>query len=101
MTLIATQSPFSGIHDNDHDNVRVLARSFPPHTVYIAMASATIQASFGDATATLLVLYPHGGLTDAELKAELLVIKRWFIVFNNNGPVCPLARVCLLCRAKK
>ncbi|CAA7261709.1 unnamed protein product [Cyclocybe aegerita] len=51
------------------------------------MASATITATIGTATATLLMVYPHGGITDAELKAELLVIQSWswFVVFNSNG----------------
>ncbi|RDB15826.1 hypothetical protein Hypma_003684 [Hypsizygus marmoreus] len=48
------------------------------------MASASINATIGVAAATLLVVYPHSNPTDAELKAELLVIKGWFIAFNSN-----------------
>lgn len=61
------------------------------------MASATLSAPIGGATATLLVVYPHGGLTDAELKAELLVIESWFVVFNSNGAVGLLIARLLSC----
>ncbi len=52
------------------------------------MASATITATISGAAASLLVIYPHAGITDADLKAELLVIKGWFIAFNSDVAVC-------------
>ena len=76
---------------------RYLIILIPLTIYYISMASATLSAPIGGATATLLVVYPHGGLTDAELKAELLVIQSWFIVFNSNGAVGPLIVRLLSC----
>ncbi|OBZ73554.1 hypothetical protein A0H81_06342 [Grifola frondosa] len=49
------------------------------------MASATIKATIGGSTASLLVIYPHAdNISNAELRAELLVIKEWFIAFNTD-----------------
>ncbi|KAF8971352.1 hypothetical protein BDZ97DRAFT_1786095 [Flammula alnicola] len=51
------------------------------------MASATIKATIGSSTASLLVIYPHANeISNTELKAELLVIKDWFIAFNTDKP---------------
>lgn len=50
-------------------------------------SSATINAVINNAQASLLVVYPHSNMPDAELRAELLVIRDWFIAFNSDQPV--------------
>ncbi|EPT02378.1 hypothetical protein FOMPIDRAFT_1048059 [Fomitopsis schrenkii] len=49
------------------------------------MSSATINTSTGATSVSLLVVYPHSNPTDAELKAELRVIKAWFVAFNSDA----------------
>lgn len=61
--------------------------SSSPRSVHIPMSSATINTSTGATSVSLLVVYPHSNPTDAELKAELRVIKAWFVAFNSDAAV--------------
>lgn len=64
--------------------LQLFIASLSPHS---NMSSATINISIGATSVPLLVVYPHNNPTNAELKAELRVIKDWFVAFNSDTTV--------------